>query len=139
MTNKLYIGAKASVQKQFSLQEVEYYCKAISGDSNPIHFDTAFAGDSVFGKCIVPGIMTTSLFGGLLGSELPGKGTIHLGQTSKFLLPVFVDEAITALIELIDIRKDKPIYTFRTKIVNSLQKTVLTGEAVVKYEIIFGG
>lgn len=133
MINRLYTGAKASVQKCFTIQEVMYYCKIISGDSNPLHFDAAFASESGFGKCIVPGIMTTSLFGGLLGSELPGKGTIHLGQTSKFLLPVFVDETITALIELIDIRTDKPIYTFRTEIINSLRKIVLQGEAVVKY------
>ena len=133
MTRNLYLGVKASVAKSFLAEEVDYYCKYISHDTNPIHLDSEFAKTTTFGKCIVPGLMAASLFGGILGTSLPGNGTIHLSQTCSFMLPIFVGESIEVEIELIKIRDDKPIYTFRTSIHNAEGKIVAIGEAVVKY------
>ncbi len=133
MKYDLYLGVKASVKKTFLPEEVDYYCRNISQDTNPIHLDSQFAKSTPFGKCIVPGLMAASLFSGILGTSLPGNGTIHLSQTCKFMLPLFVGDAIEAEIELIYIREDKPIYTFRTSIYNTDAKVVAIGEAVVKY------
>ena len=60
----------------------------------------------MFKSRIVPGLQVASLFGGLLGSELPGEGTIHLGQTVSFKKPVYLDEEVLAVIEIINIRDD---------------------------------
>jgi enoyl-CoA hydratase len=125
------VGESARTRKLFSQEEVAYYCRHISGDSNPIHTDPAYAAKTVFKKCIVPGIMATSLFGGILGSTLPGKGTIQLGQTSKFIKPVFIGEEVEAVIEITHIREDKPVITFSTKLYNNSNELLIDGEAVV--------
>src|SRR5690606_18454710 len=118
------VGDKASCKKIFTKEEVLNYALTCN-DQNPIHLDQDFASKSIFKKNIVHGMLTASLFGGLLGTTLPGQGTIHLGQSLKFIKPVFVDEMIEAIIEIINIREDKPIITFRTYVLNSSGEVVL--------------
>lgn len=126
------IGQSARKTKVFSHEEVLFYCQNISGDNNPIHTDATYAAHTVFKRCIVPGIMVTSLFGGILGSTLPGNGTIQLGQTAKFIKPVYVNEEVEAIIKIVDIREDKPIITFSTQLFNMNCELLIDGEAVVK-------
>jgi len=133
MKSELKIGDKVSNIKKFSKENVLSYLE-ISGDTNPIHYDDEYANNTSFKACIVPGIMVGSLFGGLLGSKLPGKGTIHLGQTMSFKSPVFINEEIKATIEIIKIREDKPIITFKTICYKNNNEIAIEGEAVVKYE-----
>lgn len=128
---KILLGEIATITKLFTKEEVNSYNKIIL-DSNPIHFDSDFAASTIFNKIIVPGLLVTSLFGGLLGSKLPGHGTILLGTNVKFLKPVFVDENVTASIEVINIRSDKPIITFSTICKNSKNETVIEGTSIVK-------
>jgi acyl dehydratase len=80
----------------------------------------------------VHGILVASLFSGLIGMKLPGEGSIYLGQHLSFKAPVAIGEQVTASVEIIKIRKDKPIITLRTVCVNSEGKVVIDGEAVVK-------
>ena len=129
---KLKLGDRVSIIKKFDKENVQEYLK-LSGDSNPIHYDEEYAKSTAFKHCIVPGILVGSLFGGLLGSSLPGKGTVHLGQTMSFKKPVFVDEEIKATIEIINIRKDKPIITFKTNCYKTNGDIAIAGEAVVKF------
>jgi len=65
--------------------------------------------------------------------DLPGAGSIYLGQTLKFLAPVYIDDTITARVEVISIREDKRLVILRTDCTNQDGKLVLTGEATVKY------
>jgi len=127
------IGDKAIIEKQFTQEEVVSYARS-SGDSNPVHFDTAYAKQTVFEKPIVHGLLAAGLFGGLLGSELPGNGTIHLGQEIRFLKPVFVGEKVKACIEVIQIREDKPIITFKCHMEKSDGSVAMEGKAVVMYK-----
>ena len=83
-------------------------------------------------------MLIASLFSGLLGEKLPGKGTIYLGQTITFLKPVFIDEEVTASVEITHIRKDKPIYTLKTICETKLNGIVVDGEAIVKNSIQSG-
>lgn len=131
----LKIGDAVSTSKIFNQEEVLTYLK-LSGDSNPIHFNESYAANTTFKHCIVPGILVGSLFGGLLGSKLPGKDTIHLGQTMRFVNPVYVDEEIKATIEIVNIRSDKPIVTLKTTIYKKNGSLAIEGEAVVKYETL---
>ena len=132
MNNKIKIGNKVSIKKYFTERDVFEYLK-LSGDSNPIHYDKEYAQKTPFKFCIVPGILVGSLFGGLLGSQLPGRGTIHLGQTLNFKNPVYINEEITAIIEVIKTRDDKPIITFKTVCFKNNGEIAVEGEAVVKY------
>lgn len=129
---KLIIGSKAELKKIFSIEEVKRFAE-LSMDTNPIHLDPDFAEKVAFKKPIVQGMLVASLFGGLLGSDLPGNGTIYLGQELKFIKPNFVGEEVSVCIELVKIRADKPIYTFETKCYNNGGELTIEGIAVIKY------
>ena len=130
---KLNIGDFAEIEKIFSQEEVIIYAK-MSNDTNPIHFDNNYASQTSFKKPIVHGLLVASLFGGLLGTQLPGKGTIHLGQDLKFLAPVYVGEKVKANIEIIHIRKDKPIITCSSICTKENGEIAITGESVIYYK-----
>ena len=132
MTRILNVGESASVTKAFSQAEVAQFAE-ISGDHNPIHLDPDFAAESIFGQCIVHGMLVASLFSGLIGEQLPGKGSIYLGQNLSFKAPVPVGDSVTASVEIIKVRQDKPIATLRTLCLDSKGKVVIDGEAVVLF------
>lgn len=102
-----------------------------SGDHNPVHLDDDYASQTQFGKRIAHGMLTVSVISAILGNDLPGQGTIYLGQEVKFKAPVMIGDTITATVELIKYREDKKIATFRTYATNQDGKVVLDGEAVV--------
>ncbi len=131
MKKDIKVGDKASLSKVFTQEDVNQFAK-ISEDSNPIHLDEKFAAASVFGQRIVHGMLVASLFSGLIGVELPGEGTIYLGQNLSFKAPIPIGEEVTASVEIIKIREDKPIVTLRTLCINSEGQVVIEGEAVVK-------
>ena len=131
MDNTFKIGDKASLSKAFTEEEVFRFAE-ISTDKNPLHLDRDFGRDSIFGQRIVHGMLVASLFSGLIGMQLPGEGSIYLGQTLAFKAPVAINEKVTASVEIIRIREDKPIVTLRTLCVDSAGKILIEGEAVVK-------
>ena len=102
-----------------------------SGDENPVHLDEEFAATTRFGKRIAHGMLTASLISAILGNDLPGPGTIYLGQDVKFQAPVYIDESITVTVEVIAYREDKRIATLKTTCTNQDGVVVLDGEAVV--------
>ncbi|UCE79581.1 MAG: MaoC family dehydratase [Nitrospiraceae bacterium] len=127
----LKIGARALIRKVFTEKEVIQFAE-LSLDRNPLHLDKEVGKASIFGQRVVHGMLVASLFSGLIGMELPGKGSIYLGQTLTFKAPVFIGEAVTATVEIIKIRKDKPIVTLSTVCEKDSGQVVITGEAVVK-------
>lgn len=130
MSDKLKVGDRATLTKSFSTEEVNEFAQ-LSLDNNPIHLDEEFAATSMFGQRIVHGMLVASLFSGLLGQNLPGIGGIYLGQKLSFKAPVMIDEEITASVEIINVRPDKPIITLKTVCTNRAGKIVIDGEAVV--------
>jgi len=131
MNKNLNVGDKALLTKAFSEEEVLEFAN-ISADRNPLHLDRDFGEASIFGQRIVHGMLVASLFSGLIGMKLPGEGSIYLGQNLTFKAPVAIAEEVTASVEIINIRKDKPIVTLRTVCINSKGTVVIEGEAVVK-------
>ena len=131
MSNTLRVGDKALLSKAFTEEEVFRFAD-ISGDRNPLHLDRDFGEASVFGQRIVHGMLVASLFSGLIVMKLPGEGSVSLGQSLTFKAPVAIDEQVTASVEIINIREDKPIVTLRTVCVNSEGTVAIEGEAVVK-------
>ena len=127
----LKVGDRVSLSKVFTEEEVFRFAE-ISTDRNPLHLDKDFGRESIFGERIVHGMLVASLFSGLIGMELPGEGSIYLGQSLTFKAPVAIGEEVTASVEIIRIRDDKPIVTLRTVCVNSGGTVVIEGEAVVK-------
>jgi acyl dehydratase len=131
MTGKLKKGSRAVLTKTFSEEEVSRFAD-LSGDRNPLHLKKEFGAASVFGRRVVHGMLVAGLFSGLIGMELPGPGSIYLGQSLSFRAPVFIGEAVTASVEIIRVRQDKPIITLKTLCINAAGTVVIEGEAVVK-------
>jgi 3-hydroxybutyryl-CoA dehydratase len=126
------VGDKASHSKIFSEEEVLAF-SALSVDENPIHFDKEYATKSRFGQRIVQGPMVVSLVGGVMGTKLPGPGTIYMSQETSFKKPVFINQHLTAWVEVVNIRDDKPIVTLHTWVENKEGDIVVDGTAVIYY------
>jgi len=127
------IGDSVEIEKSFSQEEVNVYTKS-SNDTNPIHYDKGYASQTAFKEPIVPGLLVSSLFGGLLGTHLPGHGTIHLGQDLQFKAPVYIDEKVKAIIKIIHIKEDKPIITFSSICLKEDGEIAIAGKSVVYYK-----
>jgi 3-hydroxybutyryl-CoA dehydratase len=127
----LKVGDKASLTKIFSENNVLKF-SLLSGDENPIHFDQDYASTTRFKKRIVQGPYVAALFGGILGSEVPGPGTIYLNQNTNFIAPVFIGDTVTANVEILSIREDKPIIKLRTWATRN-DEIVLDGEATILF------
>ena len=126
----LQLGATASRTRTISDADVRAFAQA-SGDTNSIHLDDAYAATTPFGRRIAHGMLTASIISAILGNDLPGIGTIYLGQNVKFKAPVFIGDTVTATVELTIYREDKRIATFRTTVTNQDGVLVLEGEEVV--------
>ncbi len=105
----------------------------ISGDHNPVHLDAEYAARSLFGKRVAHGFLTGAYISAVIGMDLPGPGSIYLGQTLKFLAPVYIGNTITVSVEVIALREEKRLITLRTDCTNQDDVVVLTGEATIKY------
>jgi 3-hydroxybutyryl-CoA dehydratase len=89
------VGQHASFTKTFTEEDVQRFIE-ITGDVNPLHVDEAFAAGTPFGRRILHGMLTASIFSTMVGMLLPGTGAIYRSQTIRFLLPVHIDETVTA-------------------------------------------
>ena len=124
------IGDTASITKVITQKDVEIFAQ-ISDDLNPVHLDDSFAAKTIFGKRIAHGMLVGGLISGVIGTKLPGRGSIYLSQIMRFKKPVYFEDTITAVVKVIDIREDKPIITLNTQCINQNQEVVIEGEAVV--------
>jgi len=106
----------------------------MTGDRNPLHYDEALAGASRFGGIIVQGGVTSGLLNAVVAEDLPGPGSVFLQVNWSFIAPVRPGDEITAEVEVLDRRDDKPIGTIRTTITNQHGTKVLDGTAVVYRE-----
>lgn len=129
--DELYVGQSSSLSKRFSFEDVKAFA-GLSQDNNPVHLDKEYAEKSVFQNRIVHGFLTGSLFSAIIGTQLPGNGSIYLGQTLNFRKPVYHDQLITATVTVMEIRKDKPIVKLSTVCKNDQDEVVIDGEAIVK-------
>lgn len=129
MTN-YQIGQSASFEKCFTDEEVRKFAD-ISGDDNPVHLNEEYAKDSIFGQRIVHGILVSGLISKVIGTQLPGNGTIYLSQNLKFIKPVYVGETVKAEVVIKDIITEKRRMVLETKVYRQNAECVLTGEALV--------
>jgi 3-hydroxybutyryl-CoA dehydratase len=126
----LQVGEKFSTSKQITDAVVRAFAE-LSGDFNPIHVDEEFAKTTRFGQRIAHGMISGALLSAVLGYEFGERKIVYLSQTMKFILPVFIDDTITATATIKHIREDKPIVTIETVCTNQSGEATLTGEAVV--------
>ena len=109
----------------------------ITGDNNPIHLDADFAARTIFGKPIVHGFYSASVFSMVFGTKFPGEGTIYLYQDMKFLAPVFVEQAYKAKFEVLEVNTEKHIGVIKCVLEDEMGKTVIEGMAKLKNNVRF--
>ncbi len=130
--DRFVVGQKVVLERTFSLEEVIAYAK-ITGDDNPLHVDEEYAKNSRFGGNIVHGMFVMGVVSKILGTILPGNGTIYLGQDVRFKRPVYVDKKVFIEVEITEIENDRYIY-LNTKVLDEEKNCLVEGSAKVLYE-----
>ncbi|MDD1781278.1 MaoC family dehydratase [Enterovibrio sp. ZSDZ35] len=128
--DQLVVGQHAHFEKTISESDIQMFC-GISGDINPVHVSKLAGENSIFGDRVAHGIMVSGLTSAVLGMQLPGPGTIYLGQELKFTAPVFIGDTIRAEVEVVEIIKEKNIVKLATRSINQNNKIVIQGQATV--------
>jgi acyl dehydratase len=124
------VGQTARRSRVISARDIELFTE-LTGDRNPLHYDEDAAARSRFGGIIVQGGVTTGLLNAVVAEELPGPGSVFLHTDWSFKAPVRPGDQITAEVEVLEARKDKPITRLKTTIVNQDGTVVLDGSALV--------
>ena len=128
--DEITLGLKASLNRTLTQEDITLFA-TMSGDVNPAHMDEVFAQSDIFHGIVGHGMWSGSLISALLGTLLPGPGTIYLEQDIKFKKPVRIGDNITITLIVRDKRNDKPIVTLDCKGVNQYGETVVEGVATV--------
>ena len=126
----LEVGATASRSRVVEARDIELFTE-ISGDRNPLHYDEELATASTFGGIIVQGGVTSGLLNAVVAEDLPGPGSVFLHVEWDFKAPVAPGDEITAEVEVLEARDDKPITKLRTTITRGDGTIVLDGWALV--------
>jgi acyl dehydratase len=124
------VGERASRTRLVSARDIELFTE-LTGDRNPLHYDEAAAAASRFGGIIVQGGVTSGLLNAVVAEDLPGPGSVFLHVDWKFTAPVSPGDEITAKVETLEVRPDKPITKLRTTVSKQDGTIVLDGTAVV--------
>ena len=121
-----HLGQHAFFTKTFTEEDVERFI-AITGDVNPLHVDEDFAAGTRFGRRVLHGMLTASIFSTMVGMLLPGTGAIYRSQTLSFLRPVAVGEAVTAHFVVRSVDRAKHRLTIDAWIENAAGERVIEG------------
>ncbi|MEM1237657.1 MAG: MaoC family dehydratase [Pseudomonadota bacterium] len=125
----LEVGMSRHVTKVVTDRDIELFAE-VSTDRNPVHLDDEYAQDTIFDGRIAHGMLTAGLISAVIGEQLPGHGTVYLGQSLKFLAPVRPGDRVRAVVEVTAIDYSKRRVTMDTWCEIDGKK-VLKGEAIV--------
>lgn len=116
---------------RYSQAEVEKFAE-VTGDTNPVHLDAAYAAGTIFKRPIMHGFLGGSFFSKVFGTQFPGEGTLYLKQTLEFRKPMFVDTDYEAVFTIQQIDREKHRATVQTQVLDKESGAVtINGEAVV--------
>jgi 3-hydroxybutyryl-CoA dehydratase len=125
----LSVGMSAEYSRTVTEAMIRTFAE-VSGDDNPVHLDEEFAKTTIFKECIAHGMLGASFISRVLGVQLPGPGTIYLGQNLKFKAPVKIGDTVIAKCEIIELVPEKRRAVLKTTAtVNGTP--VIEGEATV--------
>jgi acyl dehydratase len=110
-------------------RDIELFTE-ISGDRNPLHYDEALAKETRFGEIVVQGGITSAILNAVVAEDLPGPGMVFLHVDWSFKAPVRPGDQITGVVEVLEVRTDKPITKLKTEVMRGDGTVVLEGEAL---------
>jgi acyl dehydratase len=123
----LEAGQRARRSKTVTGRDVELYAE-ITGDLNPLHFDPEFARRTRFGRLVAQGGITAGMLNALVAMDLPGPGTVFLSQSLRYLAPTYLGDTLTAEVEILSVKPDKPVCQLKATITNQDGTVRLEGE-----------
>ena len=103
---ELTLGQSAETTKTITQKDIELFAE-VSGDHNPVHLDAEFAANTAFKGIIAHGMLSASFISAILGTTMPGKGTIYMGQNLKFLAPVRPGDVVRTVCTVTEIVLEK--------------------------------
>ena len=125
----LSLGQSADMTKIVTTADIEAFA-AVSGDTNPVHLDEAYARGTTFGGRIAHGMLAAAYISAVLGTRLPGPGAIYLSQSLRFRRPVKIGDPVTAIVTVKALDPAKGHATLET-VCQVNGKTVVDGEALI--------
>ncbi|ATL93199.1 TPA: MaoC family dehydratase [Aeromonas salmonicida subsp. pectinolytica] len=122
-------GMTASYSQTITDADIKDFA-GISGDKNPVHMDEIYAKESRFERRIAHGMLSSSFFSALFGTQLPGRGCVYVSQDLKFRKPVYIGDTVTATIEVtsVDFKRRRVFFDTYCKVGKS---KVITGTAEI--------
>jgi len=127
--DELQIGQSASYQKSVGERDIQLFA-AMSGDCNPLHLDEDFAKTTMFKQRIAHGMFSGALISAAVACELPGPGTVYVGQTMSFLKPVKLGDCLTVRLEVLE-KLPKFRVKIATQVLNQHEELVVDGVAEI--------
>ncbi len=128
--DELSLGERAYFAKTITENDI-YQFASVTCDFNPAHVNEAYAGETFFKKRIAHGMLTVSLVSNVLGTQLPGPGTIFVSESVQFLAPVYIQDTIEVVVEVAELVPEKNRMKFAAWGVNQNGVKVLVAEGVV--------
>jgi 3-hydroxybutyryl-CoA dehydratase len=128
--DELKVGDTAKFSKTISESDI-YLFAGITGDLNPAHVNEDYAKNTFFKTRIAHGMLSASFISAVIGTMLPGPGTVYMRQEVSFLAPVKIGDTVTAIVEVAEIMADQKKVRLKTYCINQEDKTVVDGEAIV--------
>jgi 3-hydroxybutyryl-CoA dehydratase len=127
--DELHLGQTASLSKTITEEDLLMY-SMVCLDTNPIHMNDEAGRQSRFGGRVAHGMLSAGLISALLGTRLPGPGTIYMRQSLKFHAPVMIGQTVDAMVEITDLNLSRKSATLRTRCMVK-EDVVIDGEAIV--------
>jgi len=128
--DQLAVGDAAEIAREATAGDIRKFVESV-GDLNPVHADRVFAASTPFRDPIAPGIWTAGLISAVIGTQLPGPGTIYVTQNLRFLRPVKPGDTVTTRVEVAEILRERNRVRLTTTCRNQRGEEVLAGEAWV--------
>lgn len=128
-SDEVVVGQTAEFRKTVTETDVVLFA-GITGDLNPAHIDEVAASASRFGGRIAHGMLSASFISTVLGTRLPGPGTIYLEQSLRFTAPVRIGDTVTARVEVAELLPKRRA-RLTTTVLNQKGEAVVEGEALV--------
>jgi 3-hydroxybutyryl-CoA dehydratase len=130
MFEDLKVGMEASYVRVITDADIRAFA-AVSGDHNPVHLDEEFAAKTMFKGRIAHGMLSAGFISTVIGTQLPGQGTIYMSQSLNFRAPVRIGDEVTTVVSVAELlpEKKRAVLTCRCLVGG---KAVLEGDALVK-------